>query len=250
MSESGEGREMTLEQLMDLRGKTDAISRWLRMELEDRLETLRPLLAPKLLLGDFLRSAEKLELKEAERNFDRLKEAYLTLAGGPLALRPKLDAPLEPIPNKLSLEPWEETYRPDGAEEVTLRSPVSWVLGYSPALKLSQARKMAAGQGDRNEPGLRGFVLQSLVMAAVFERNAGLSRLFAALRFQAETVQTPELGRLPLVRLTAPFPTFRPADPLLLQAVRLSGIPEFQELVDPEEAVSQIKDPLLTALGS
>ena len=86
-------------------------------------------------------------------------------------------------------------------------------------------------------------------MASIFERNAGLSRLFAALRFQAETVVSPELGKLPLVRLTAPLPTFRPADAVLLQSVRLSGVPEFQELIDPEIASGALQDPLRQLLS-
>ena len=61
VSQPGGGREITLEKMVELRGKTDAISRWLRAELEDRLETLRPLFAPKLLLGEYLRSGERLE---------------------------------------------------------------------------------------------------------------------------------------------------------------------------------------------
>jgi hypothetical protein len=39
------------------------------------------------------------------------------------------------------------------------------------------------------------------------------------------------------------LPSFRPADDLLLTAVRLSGVPAFIELIDTD-ALSSVEDPL------
>jgi hypothetical protein len=51
------------------------------------------------------------------------------------------------------------------------------------------------------------------------------------------------LERLPMAVIGVPVPSFRPADDLLLTAVRLSGVSAFIELIDTE-TLSGIQDPL------
>lgn len=239
---SGSGREITLEQLIDLRARTETISKWLRAELEDRLETLRPLIAPKLFLGDFIRGSEKVPVKDGERNFDAVRDAY-GVAAAALSLPPKLDPPIEPIPNKPVLHPWEYSHPLEGGLAATVRSPVSWLLTFSSPIGLSEARKIAPG-AERSAANLRTFAVHALVMVALLGRNPGIGRLFSAMRFRMDVTRSPELGSLDMIRLTAPLPTFRPADRLLLQSVRLSGVPEFQEVVDLEAASASLEDPL------
>jgi hypothetical protein len=107
---------------------------------------------------------------------------------------------------------------------------------------------MASGP-ERAAANLKTFAVHCLVMVALFGRNPGLGRLFAAMRFKTEVTRSPELGSLDMIRLTAPLPTFRPADRLLLQSVRLSGVPEFQEIVDLEAASASLEDPLRRLLS-
>jgi hypothetical protein len=55
--------------------------------------------------------------------------------------------------------------------------------------------------------------------------------------------QVEELGELPVVILKAPLESFLPSDDLILQITQLSGIPAFQEIIDPD-AVENMRDPL------
>ncbi|HKB08643.1 MAG TPA: hypothetical protein VKF61_10220 [Candidatus Polarisedimenticolia bacterium] len=241
------GREISLDQLIELRAKTEAISKRLRTDLEDRLETLRPLLAPKLFLGDFVRGSEKLSVKEGERNFDAVRDAYMGVAAA-LSLPPKLEPPIEPIPNRPVLHPWEYSHSLEGGDTATIRSPVSWILTFASPIGLTEARRTTSG-AERGAAGMKSFALNCLVMAALFGKNPGIGRLFAAMRFDAQVARVPELGSLDMIRLTAPLPTFRPTDRLVLQSVRLSGVPEFQELVDLEAASASLEDPLRPLLS-
>jgi hypothetical protein len=241
------GREIALEQLIELRARTEAISKRLRGELEDRLETLRLLMAPKLFLGDFIRGSEKVSVKDGERNFDAVRESYVAAAAA-LSLPQKLEPPIETIPNKPVLHPWEYSCPLEGGDTATVRSPVSWVLTFAAPIGLTEARKMAAG-AEGTAASLKTFAVHCLVMVALFARNPGLSRLLTALRFKTEVTRSPELKNLDMIRLTAPLPTFRPADRLVLQSIRLSGIPEFQEVVDLEAATASLEDPLRRLLS-
>ena len=53
---STSGTHLSIEQLAELREKTDAVSQLLRERLAAHLETLRPLFAPRWLLGKHTRA--------------------------------------------------------------------------------------------------------------------------------------------------------------------------------------------------
>jgi len=54
---------------------------------------------------------------------------------------------------------------------------------------------------------------------------------------------SPQLGDLPLVTISAPFRTFRPADELVALASGLAGGASFAEILDVE-SVRNLSDPL------
>jgi hypothetical protein len=246
MADDTQGREITLEQMMALRAPTEAISSWLRSELEDRLETLRPLLAPRRFLGQHLRSAQSLEVKGADKLFDDLQATYKEAGGEPLKLSTRLGSPLDPIPTDLALHSWEYTHEAsEGSDSrrVTVKSPVSWVLTYAGPLSLAQVRQMATGAAPRDDAQLRQFVINACVMKLALARSAGLTRLLQALRIRVNVTTSPETGKLPLVQLLSSVPAFRPSDNVVLSATRLSGVPTFEEVVDVQ-GVSAIEDPL------
>lgn len=254
MADDTQGREITLEQMMALRAPTEAISSWLRSELEDRLETLRPLLAPRRFLGHHLRSAQSLEVKGADKLFDELQATYKQAAGEPLKLSTRLGSPLDPIPTDLTLHTWEYTHdASEGSDSrrITVKSPVSWVLTYASPLGLAQARQMATGAAPRDEAQLRQFAINACVMKLALARSTGLTRLLQALRIRVSVTTSPETGKLPLTQLLSCVPAFRPSDNVVLSATRLSGVPTFEELVDVQ-GTSAIEDPLrakVTALA-
>ena len=82
---------------------------------------------------------------------------------------------------------------------------------------------------------------------SLLSRNAALVQLFKDLRWEVETVPLPGLERLQVVTFRIPVTSFRPADDLLLTAVRLSGVPSFIELIDTA-ALPQMADPLLAQI--
>lgn len=240
------GRQIALEELVALRTKTQAVSKWLRSELEDRLETLRPLLSPKRLLGDQIRGTQQMTAQDAEKTFDKLKAAYAGIAGEPLRLPGQLESPLEPIPNQLALHPWEYTHElADGGapQKLALRSPNCWVLMHAAPIGLSEARAMFSGAATRSDQNLKKFATHTLVMGAIFDRSPGLSRLLGALRFHVDRATAPETGKLSFVRLRAEVPSFRPADGVIRNATQLSGVSIFEELVDVD-AIGGLADPL------
>ena len=62
---------LTFEQLADLREKTEVISQFLHKQLKAYLETLRPLLAPRRLLGKY--TGVKEDVVGADRAFAQLQ---------------------------------------------------------------------------------------------------------------------------------------------------------------------------------
>jgi hypothetical protein len=238
-------RTLTFEQLADLRDKTEAISQFLQKQLRVHLETLRPLLAPRRLLGKY--AGVKEDVVGADRAFAQLQEQYKGVCSKPFALPPELDdGPLANIDNRIDLYPWEYTHQAKSEREtkpVTITSPVSWVLTYNSEYTLSQLVQTIAGKEQRRSDSIRQFVVNALVMHAVLTKFPGITQLLADLRYEVHTQKSPSLGELPLVTIRSCLPSFRPADSLILAATRLSGVPAFIELIDLD-AVHSLPDPL------
>jgi hypothetical protein len=243
--ESKNGSEISLERMMTLRAATEAVSAWVRKEVNDRLACLRPLVLARRLLGDHVKSPVHEDVKDADKAFAELQAAYREVSGNPFRLPGRLDSPIDPISTDVVLHPWEYTHQPQGESEgrsLTVRAPLSWVLMHEAPVVLSQARQMLAGGASRSEGDLKRFAIHALVMKMILDRNPSLVRLLEALRLAVEIVESPETGKLPLVKLTAPIPTFRPSDRVVLSATRLSGIPIFEELLDVDGA-KNLEDP-------
>jgi hypothetical protein len=238
-------RTLTFEQLADLREKTEAISQLLQKQLRAYLETLRPLLAPRRLLGKY--AGVKEDVVGADRAFAQLQERYKGVCGKPYALPPELDeSPLSNIENRLDLYPWEYTHHARSEQEtkpVTITSPVRWVLTYSSEYSPSQLVQTIAGKEQRRSESIRQFVVNALVIQALLAKFPGITQLLTDLRYEIRTEKSPSLGELPLVTIRACLPSFRPADNLILAATRFSGVPAFIELIDIA-AVHDLPDPL------
>lgn len=78
-------------------------------------------------------------------------------------------------------------------------------------------------------------------------RNTGVLSLLDDLRYDLKADPFPGLGKLPFVTINARIHSFRPSDDMMLAATRLSGVPAFIELIDPE-TVSTLQDPLRNQL--
>jgi hypothetical protein len=240
-----------LEQVVELREKTEKISRSLLGQLKDYLDTLRPLLAPARVFGKHVRSPLREDIPDAETALRKLCEKYNALWAKPFSLPPNLatDAVAD-LDSRLELYPWEYTHEAkdhDQTKTVTVTSPVRHVLTYKSSYSLAQIRMAVAGKGDRRQDDIREFLVAALAMQSALDKFPGLVRLLEALRYHVQVEKNPALGDLPLVVISSSVPSFRPSDQVVLATTRLSGVPAFIELIDPK-AIQQIRDPLKSRL--
>lgn len=249
MGEEGAAeRSLTVPEAVELRGKSEAISRLLRSQIEGHLETLRVLFAPRRLLGKHLGgSASRDEVPGADKALLELERRYKEVAGPPFVLRPQLDhAALTNLENRIELYPWEYAYQASsGAETKTINitCPVRWVMSYACDYSLSQLRHVLAGKEEKRADDVRQFVVNALVMRAMLDKFPALGALLGDLRFEIGVETADGLGELPLVTLSSNLTSFLPPDDLVLTAAGFSGVPAFIELVD-ENAVQNLRDPL------
>jgi hypothetical protein len=132
----GQGRaekSLTFDQLAEWREKTEAVAQLLQKQLQSYLETLRPLLAPRRLLGKYTGVRE--DVVGSDRAFAQLQDQYKAVCANPFARPPEPDAgPLSNIDNHLDLSPWEYNHQAKSEHEsklIAITSPVRWVLTYS-----------------------------------------------------------------------------------------------------------------------
>jgi len=223
---------LTLEELPELRRKTEAISQILKQQVVGHFETLRPLLAPERILGKL--AGGKSEVAGAEVALEGLRRDYRPFTRKPYDLPADFNTTWLPlVGNALELHPWEYA-QPVGSKAITITSPVRWIVNYRSNLSLSQVKGMLTGKETPRLDYLRQFVVNALVLQILLARTPGLGQLFADLRYELKTETLPELGGLPMVTITSILNSFRPADHLILAATAFSGVPEFIELVDLE----------------
>ena len=238
---------MRLEQIAELREKTEKVSKFLLDRLQNYLETIRPLLAPVRVFGKHTRSATREDVPGAEAAIRKLREKYNEICSKPFSLSADLgENAVADLDGRIQLCPWEYTHEAkSGAETktITVTSPVKNVLTYKSPYSLSQIRLTVAGKGDRRQDDMREFLVAALAMQSTLEKFPGIVRLLKDLRYDVQVDKCPGLGDLPLVVINSCVPSFRPADDLVLATCNLSGVPAFIELID-SEAIHQMEDPL------
>ncbi len=241
--------QITLDELLELRQLTEKLSELLKGQLADYLGTLRPLLAPRRVLGKYAGATGS--IGREEENFQQLRKKYDEVCS-----RFRLSSGLEKehlssVDADLELYPWEYTHEASGDSEphpVTVTSPVRWVLTFHSDYTLGQMRDVMAGKAERRPHSVRNFVVHALVINQVLGKNAGVGRILNNLRYQVSTEFSSEFGKLPLTTLQAPLRSFLPEDKLVLSATRFSGVPAFIELIDTE-SIEELEDPLQAKLN-
>jgi hypothetical protein len=246
----GDPREnLKLEDLADLREKTETVSQLLLNQLKGHLDTLRPLLAPRRILGNYVRSSVREDIPDTDVALKRLREKYREICSKPFALTAELDeSSVAEMDSRIALYPWEYTHEAKNEKEsktLTITSPVRWLLTYTSGYTLSQLRQALTGKAERRQEEVRQFLVNALVMQDVLAKFPGIARLLNDLRYDIKVEKCAGLGDLPLVTIASVLPSFRPDDSILLAATRLSGIPAFVELID-FSAVASLEDRLKT----
>ena len=235
------GRALTIQELPEMRRKTEAVSQLLRNQITAHLETLRPLLAPERVFGKY--ATGKLEVNGAERALAEVQQLYRPFANKPYDLPRDFDSNwLTLVGSSLQLHPWEWVHPVQG-KPITMTSPLRWMVNYRTNYTLSQVRAVLAGSETGRPEYLRQFVVNVLVLQVVLARNPGLVQLFADLRYELKTEKPDELQGLRVATLSSCLPSFRPADDLIAAATAFSGVPSFIELADLE-AVKSPRDTL------
>jgi len=235
------GTTLTLQELPELRRKTEAVSRFLRAQIAAHLETLRPLFAPERILGKY--AGGKTEVSGAERALAELRQNYAPFTGKPYDLPETLDQNwLTLVGNALELHPWEYAHQVQG-KLITMTCPIRWVVNYRANYTLAQVKSMLGGRETVRHEYLRQFAINALVLQLMLARNPGVGRLFQDLRYELKTESPLDLKGLPIVTITSCLASFRPADDLIQAATAFSGVPAFIELLNLE-AVQTPKDTL------
>ena len=234
-------RTLSMQELPELRRKTEAVSQFLRSQIAAHLETLRPLVAPERLFGKY--AGGKMEVNGAERALTDLQQHYRPFTNKPYDLPRDFDtAWLTLVGSTLELYPWEYTHAVQG-KPVTLTSPVCWAVNFRSNYSLTQVKNVLAGKEVARLDYLRQFVVNALVLQLVLARSPGLVQLFADLRYELKAEARSEFQGLPLTTATSCLPSFRPADDLIQAATAFSGVPAFIELADLD-ALKNPKDTL------
>jgi hypothetical protein len=239
-------RSLSIDELTDLRAKTEVVSQFLRKRLEGHLATMRIAFAPRWLLGKHVRSGIREDLVGSDAAFDQLKARYAQFRGRPFLLPRELeDAPVS-IEGVLELHSWEYTLELDD-KPIKMTSPVRWVVSYRCGYNLGQLRESIAAKQPLRAEDAKDFVLGALVLVMLLEKTPGLAQLLTDLRYGVEIASSEELGGLPLVTIHAGLPSFKPSDELILSATRFSGVPEFIELIDLA-ALDALADPFAATI--
>ncbi len=171
---------------------------------------------------------------------------YRRVALRPFDLRPELTLPLESVSTQIQLYEWEylhHTKTDRGLRNISVTSPLTWVLAYSSTYSFAMLRQVLAGQEQRNQESVRAFVLRACLMHLQLTKFPAIADLLAGLRYRIEVRRSPEMGDLPLVTISAPFRTIRPPDNLVNVASGLAGGTSFAEVLDVD-TVRNLRDPL------
>jgi hypothetical protein len=241
--------DITLDELLDLRQKTESLSKLLQDQLAEYLGTLRPLLAPRRVLGRYAGAVgsiarEEEAFQELAKKYEEVRSKFQLGSGLEKDHLGAVDADLE-------IYRWEYTHQASGNGEphpVTVSSPVRWVLTYHSDYTLEQMRQVLTEKAERRPHSVRSFVVHALAIDLILRRNKGIARILGDLRYDVSTGFSEEFGKLPLITLQAPLRSFLPSDKVVLSSTRFSGVPAFIELIDLD-SIDQLEDPLRAKLN-
>jgi hypothetical protein len=221
---------LSLQDLPELRRKTEAVSRFLKQQIAGHLETLRPVLTPERIFGKY--AGGKTEVSGTERALSELQQRYKPFTSKPYDLPSNFDTQwLTLVGSSLDLHPWEYAHQVQG-KSIAMTSPLRWVINYRTNYNLAQVKSVLGGKETARPEYLRLFVVNALVLQLVLDRNPGLAQLFADLRYELKVENPADLRGLPVVTITSSLPSFRPSDDIIAAATAFSGVPAFIELID------------------
>ena len=235
--------------LLSLHAVTREVSQLCLRQLKAHVDALSPLFRPRRVLGDHMEGIGKEGVAGSDKNMAELQELFAKVALKPFDLRPELKAPLESVATQFQLHDWEymhATQTPQGWQQIRVTTPLTWVLTFTSPYTASTLADVVAGNAARDTDAVRAYVLRACLMHEQLRKVPALTDLLTGLRYKLEIRKSPQLGELPLVTISAPFKTMRPADDLLAMAAGLTGGASFSEVLDVD-SVREHSDPLRDA---
>jgi hypothetical protein len=233
----------SIQRLLGLRKLTRAIADHLRAEIKSYVLTFAPQLRPRTVLGDYVQSSVKGEVKGADQAFQELQGLYESVAGSKIYNLPKkLSVPIEIISPVITVTPLEYLYQAKSSgnpKKITVTSPLKWVLSYA-GFPPARLLEMLSSR-DRDAGELQAFVLHYIVTHVVISRQPGLAKILDALRFPVVTERLPEYGELPITCAKSSVPTVLPPDDVIVESTEISGRDVFEEVVKPED-IPKLRD--------
>src|SRR5512135_3501720 len=100
-------KSLNSEEFLRLRQATDKVAQSLSKRLKGHLEVIKPLFLPRILLGNYIKSAYNEEVPGTDRAFSELQEWYGRICERPFGLPKKLQPPLPPISYQLEMTPYQ-----------------------------------------------------------------------------------------------------------------------------------------------
>lgn len=244
-----QNKALSLQEVPELRRKTEAVSRFLKQQIAGHLETLRPVLTPERIFGKY--AGGKVEVNGADRALAELQQRYKPFTSKPYDLPSTFDSQwLTLVGSALDLHSWEYAHQIQG-KTISMTSPLRWVINYRTNYTLAQVKSVLAGKETARPEYLRLFVVDALVLQLVLDRNPGMAQLFTDLRYELKVETPADLRGLPVVTITSSLPSFRPPDDIISAATAFSGVPAFIELIDlsaaqaPKDVLKQRLEELL-----
>lgn len=238
------GRDST-QSLLVLRKLTRAITDAVRVQMTGYLSTLTPLFRPSVVLGDYIKGAEKEPTRKTEKAFKELQTLYEAVATAkPYNLPRELTSPLSFSATTLEITPHDYAHAAQSGSDtrtIMVRRPLTWALtytGYAPS-RLQELLDTKL----RSTEELQKFVLSYLILHVVTTNQPGVLQILNALHFPVTTSKLAEFGELPITRIGVDVSTERPSDAIVLETAGLTGMDAFEEVVNVGE-LSRLPDGL------
>lgn len=235
-----------ISRVLKLRKLTRAMVEHFSNSLKEYLAALAPLFAPRLLLGEYIRSDVKQTVRGAEPVFKELQALYKSVGGlKPYSFQDELKSPLDVFGASVELSASEYVYTAQtGGEQrsVTVTSPFKWVLSYKD-LGPKRLRELLVSPSGSARADLQICLLHYLILHLIAARKPGVGTLLDALRFKLASEEHADFGKLPVVVISAPVATILPPDDIIIQSVELSGASAFEEVADLGQ-IARLSDPV------
>ena len=229
---------INVSQLLKQRKLTRAIAELFARELNGYLHTLTPLINPRSVFGAFIHGGPKSSTKNANKALNELESLYQQIRNAkPFNLRKQFDTPIPLLSASAEITSYTYRYtaRSEGGEkDVVVTSPLKWVLSYE-GFGPNRLRELLTATTDTDGPTLQQTVLHDLLLSITLDKKPGVAALLAGLRFPLTVERHKDFGPLPFLVITSPLATSRPTDQIIIDTTEISGSPDFEEIVDPDQ---------------